>query len=58
MTWAVIAEEWTRRLVAGEIRYDPRQVEARWIGAAEGRPGAFRAILNACRKDRLERKAA
>ena len=58
MIWPDLLEEWTRRLVAGEIRYDPRQVEARWIGAAEGRPGAFRAILNAGRKDRLERKAA
>lgn len=58
MTWAGILEEWMRRFVVGEIRYDPRKVEVRWVPGGAGAPGRFKAILNTSRKKRLDKKVA
>ena len=54
MTLAHIVEQWIRKLLLGEIRYDPRQVEARWI---VGNPGRFKTIWNGNRKDRPQQAA-
>jgi hypothetical protein len=57
LTLATIAEQWTKKLTQGEIRYDPHGVESRWI-VAPGDSAGFKAILNSGRKDRLEKRAA
>lgn len=58
MTLGHIADEWIKRLLLGQVRYDPCKVETRWVVNPTGNPERFHAILNGNRKDRLEKKAA
>jgi hypothetical protein len=57
MTWAAMSEAWVRRFMAGEIVFDPRKVEARWVPAEGDGTRGFRVILNASRKARLLKAA-
>ena len=57
MSSGQIADEWIRRLLRGEIRYDPGQVQSRWVRAPGDQAGRFMLTLNAGRKARLEQKA-
>lgn len=57
-TLAAIIEQWMRRHAAGEIKFDPRLVESRWV-LAPGHPVAsFKLVLNLGRAARLVPKAA
>jgi hypothetical protein len=52
-----MSEAWVRRFMAGEIVFDPRKVEARWVPAEGDGTRGFRVILNASRKARLLKAA-
>ena len=58
LTMAHIAEQWTARLIAGDIRYDPEHVHSRQVVATHGRHGCFQVRWNGSRKERLHAKAA
>ena len=47
-----LIEQWLVKLALGEIRFDPRRVETRWVVAPAENPGRFKAILNGNRKAR------
>lgn len=49
---ACIADAWIRRLACGRIRYDPAQVQCRWLPDPAQPLGQFRIILNAGRAER------
>lgn len=58
MNWGYIVEQWVKRLVLGQIRYDPCKVVSRWVPDEGGNSGRLKAIRNGSRKDRLAKKAA
>ena len=58
LTMAHIAERWTARLIAGDIRYDPEYVHSRQVVATNGHHGRFQVRWNGTRKERLHAKAA
>ena len=58
LTMAHIAEQWTARLIVGDIRYDPEHVHSRQVVATHGHHGRFQVRWNGTRKERLYAKAA
>ena len=58
LTLAHIAEQWTARLIDGDIRYDPEPVHTRQVVATHGHHGCFQVRWNGTRKERLHAKAA
>jgi len=53
-----IAEQWTARLIAGDIRYDSEHMRSRQVVATHGHHGRFQVRWNGTRKERLHAKAA
>jgi hypothetical protein len=58
ISFALLSDQWISRLLAGSIRYDPAQVQTRWIGSAGETSRRYLTLLNEGRKYRFSSEAS